>query len=105
MIAIFYPNPVPLHCGPGTTILPLKMSPHHIVPASIVIWGIFFLRGGLGVIVRGKLSPAACTESLRLEVCAPNMGPWDFLGTIKGTYRVYSRYIRIPGLRAQTRGP
>ena len=25
------------------------------------------------------------------------------LGTLKGTYRVYSRYIRIPGSRAHTR--
>ena len=24
------------------------------------------------------------------------------LGTLKGLYRVYSRYIRIPGLRART---
>ena len=27
------------------------------------------------------------------------------LGALKGTYRVYSRYIRIRGLRAHTRGP
>ena len=25
---------------------------------------------------------------------------WDILGTFMGTYKVYSRYIRIPGLRA-----
>ena len=24
----------------------------------------------------------------------------EILGTLKGTYRVYSRYIRIPGLRS-----
>ena len=41
------------------------------------------------------------------------MGPEDgplglsrgILGALKGTFRVYSRYIRIPGLRAHTRGP
>ena len=27
------------------------------------------------------------------------------LGTLKSPYRVYSRYVRIPGLRAHTRGP
>ena len=27
-----------------------------------------------------------------------------FLGTLEGTYRAYSRYTRIPGLRADTRG-
>ena len=27
------------------------------------------------------------------------------LGTLEGIYRVYSRCIRIPGLRAQNRGP
>ena len=26
-------------------------------------------------------------------------------GTLKGTYRVYSRYTRISGLRAHTKGP
>ena len=36
---------------------------------------------------------------LRSEVWAPNMGPY-LLGDLKGTHRVYSRYIRIPGLRA-----
>ena len=30
------------------------------------------------------------------------MAPKMFLGTLKGTYRVCSRYIRIPGLRAHT---
>ena len=34
---------------------------------------------------------------------APNMDPLGFLGTLKGTYRVYSRYIRIPGLSSHTR--
>ena len=40
---------------------------------------------------------------LSLEVWAPNME--GVLGTLKSLYRVYSRYIRIPGLRAHTRGP
>ena len=31
------------------------------------------------------------------------MGPYAFLGALKGTYRVYSGYRRIPGLRAHTR--
>ena len=33
------------------------------------------------------------------------MGPWAFLGTLKGTYRVYSRYVRILGIRIHTRDP
>ena len=32
------------------------------------------------------------------------MGPQPFEGTLN-THRVYIRYIRIPGLRAPTRGP
>ena len=39
----------------------------------------------------------------------PEYGPLGLfkgmLGTLKITYRVYSRYIRTPGLRAHTRGP
>ena len=27
------------------------------------------------------------------------------LGTLKGTYRACSRYIRIPGLKGHTKGP
>ena len=38
----------------------------------------------------------------------PSYGPLGLfrgiLGTLKGTYRSYSRYIRIPGLRAHTSG-
>ena len=35
-----------------------------------------------------------------------SMGPpLGLLGALKGTYGVYSRYRRIPGLRAHTRGP
>ena len=38
---------------------------------------------------------------LRLEVWAPTIGPYSrvsrgILGTLKGSYRVYSRYVRIP---------
>ena len=34
------------------------------------------------------------------------LGPFrGILGTLLGTYDVYSGYIRIPGLRAHTRGP
>ena len=40
------------------------------------------------------------------------MGPYGplerfegVLGTLKSLYGVYSRYIRIPGLRAHARGP
>ena len=42
---------------------------------------------------------------------SPEYGPFGFrpssgiLGTLQATYRVYSGYIRIPGLRAHTRGP
>ena len=31
-------------------------------------------------------------------------GPVGLLGTLKGTHRVDSRYIRLPDLRASTRG-
>ena len=42
-------------------------------------------------------------ENIRLEVWA---GLFEgVLGTLKSLYRVYSRYISIPGLRAHTRGP
>ena len=40
------------------------------------------------------MSRGKADSGLRLEVWAPNMG----------THRVYSRHIRIPGLRAHTRG-
>ena len=33
------------------------------------------------------------------------MGPWAFIGTLKGTYRVYCRYIRIPGVKGPYEGP
>ena len=39
---------------------------------------------------------------LRLEVWTHSMGP--ILGTLEGTLRVYSRYVRIRGFRAHTRG-
>ena len=37
----------------------------------------------------------------------PEYGPFcdGVLETLKSLYRVYSSYIRIPGLRAHTRGP
>ena len=47
---------------------------------------------------------------LRLEVLAPNMGPYrrpfrGILGTLKGTYGVCSWSLRIPWLGAYTRSP
>ena len=43
------------------------------------------------------------SQSPRFQVWASNLalGPSrGILGTLQGTYRVYSMYIRIPGLRA-----
>ena len=41
--------------------------------------------------------------SLRLRVRRIVWALSPFKGTVKGTSRVYIRYIRIPGLRAHTR--
>ena len=47
--------------------------------------------------------------SLRLEVLAPNMSPealYGILGTLKGTYRVYRRYISgSQGYKGLHQGP
>ena len=61
----------------------------------------------------GGVSPPWSDVSVLQESKGKSMGPsygplsvlGVILGTLEGTYRVYSRYIRIPGLRAITRGP
>ena len=45
----------------------------------------------------------------KVRSMGPYYGPLGLcegvLGTLKSLYRVYSRYLGIPGLRAHTRGP
>ena len=61
------------------------------------------------IIVFSRVYCLGCKRlHLRLEVWPLNrvLRPFrEVLGTLEATYRVESRYIRIPGLSVHTRGP
>ena len=47
----------------------------------------------------------SCLKGIVQGYFGSQFQPMGLLGTLKGTYRVYSWYLTIPGLRAHTRGP
>ena len=88
--------------------------PHHLQPAGGRDEGCCYGQTGVqqgGQRLGGDLGaePGACrsVDTWRLVPPAERArdGRVGSQGTLKGTYRVYSTCIRIPGLRAHTGGP